>query len=89
MGELTVGKQLFTWLTEGCEINASDAKLYTHAFQQLGIDAPKDLQMIDGDDDVAWPSIVKPLHRKKIQARLETDETSRETPRDSFVSGKV
>ena len=65
------------------------AKLYTHAFQQLGIDAPKDLQMIDGDDDVAWPSIVKPLHRKKIQARLETDETSRETPRDSFVSGKV
>ena len=62
----------------------------TYPIPQLhSLRAPKDLQMIDGDDDVAWPPIVKPLHRKKIQARLEKDETSRETPRDSCVSGKV
>ena len=34
---------------------------------QLGIDKPDDLQMVDGDD-VPWPSVIKPVHRKKIQA---------------------
>ena len=63
---------VFVWLTERCEFNASDAKLYADAFDQLGIDTPEDLQMIDGDD-VVWPSVLKPVHRKKIQARLETN----------------
>ena len=63
---------VFVWLTERCEFNASDAKLYADAFDQLGIDTPEDLQMRDGDD-VVWPSVLKPVHRKKIQARLETN----------------
>jgi hypothetical protein len=67
--ELSTGKQVATWLTERCEINASDAKLYADAFAQLGIDKPEDLQMVDGDE-VPWPSVIKPVHRKKIQAAL-------------------
>ena len=67
--ELSTGKQVATWLTERCEINASDAKLYADAFAQLGIDEPDDLQMVDGDE-VPWPSVIKPVHRKKIQAAL-------------------
>jgi hypothetical protein len=69
--ELSTGKQVATWLTERCEINASDAKLYADAFAQLGIDEPDDLQMVDGDE-VPWPSVIKPVHRKKILAALES-----------------
>ena len=65
--ELSIGKQVATWLTERCGINASDAKLYADALAQLGIDTPDDLQMVDGDE-VPWPSVIKPVHRKKIQA---------------------
>ena len=65
-------RQVTVWLTERCEINASDAELYADAFAQLGIHEPVDLQMIGGDE-MAWPSAVKHLHRKRIQARLETD----------------
>ena len=36
----------------------------------MGVDKPEDLQMIDGDE-VAWSSVLKTIHRKKIQARLE------------------
>ena len=71
-----VGNQVIMWLTEICDINASDAKLYADAFAELGIDTPEDLHMIDGDE-VAWPSVVKPVHRKKIKAGLES---SRKTP---------
>ena len=71
-----VGNQVIMWLTEICDINASDAKLYGDAFAELGIDTPEDLHMIDGDE-VAWPSVVKPVHRKKIKAGLES---SRKTP---------
>ena len=67
--ELSTGKQVDTWLNERCEVNASDAKLYADAFAQLGIDKPEDLQMVDGDE-VPWPSVIKPVHRKKIQAAL-------------------
>ena len=67
--ELFTGKQVATWLNERCEVNASDAKLYADAFAQLGIDKPEDLQMVDGDE-VPWPSVIKPVHRKKIQAAL-------------------
>ena len=85
MNELFAGKQVTVWLTERCEINASDAKLYADALAQLGVDRPADLQMIDGDE-VAWPSAVKLLDREKIQARLETDaESSRKTPRGSLM----
>ena len=66
-----VGNQVIMWLTETCDINASDAKLYADAFAELGIDTPEDLHMIDGDE-VAWPSVVKPVHRKKLQAALES-----------------
>ena len=85
--KLFAGKQVTMWLTERCEINASDAKLYADALAQLGVDRPADLQMIDGDE-VAWPSALKLLDRKKIQARLETDaESSRKTPRGAdFMS---
>ena len=31
MNELFAGKQVTMWLTERCEINASDAKLYADA----------------------------------------------------------
>ena len=62
-------RQVAVWLTERCEINASDAELYADAFAQLGIDKPEDLQMVDGDE-VPWPSVIKPVHRKKIQAAL-------------------
>ena len=73
---LFAGRQLVTvWLTESCEINASDAKLYADALAQLGVDRPADLQMIDGDE-VAWPTAVKLLDREKIQARVETDAES-------------
>jgi hypothetical protein len=49
---LFAGRQLVTvWLTESCEINASDAKLYADALAQLGVDRPADLQMIDSDED--------------------------------------
>ena len=65
--ELSIGQQVATWLTERCGVNASDAKLYADALAQLGIDKPDDLQMVDGDD-VPWPSVIKPVHRKKIQA---------------------
>ena len=37
---------------------------------ELGVDTPEDLlnQMIDGDaSEVAWPTVVKPVHRKKIR----------------------
>ena len=71
-----VGNQVIMWLTEICDVNASDAKLYADAFAELGIDTPEDLHMIDGDE-VAWPSVVKPVHRKKIKAGLES---SRKTP---------
>ena len=75
--ELSIGKQVATWLTERCGISASDAKLYADALAQLGIDTPDDLQMVDGDD-VPWPSVIKPVHRKKIQAaRLETGAESK------------
>ena len=67
----SAGKQFIVWLTEKCAINASDAKLYADAFAELGIETPEDLQMIDGDE-VAWPSVVKPVHRKKLQAALES-----------------
>ena len=67
VNEVFVGKQVATWLTERCGVNASDAKLYADALAQLGIDKPTDLQMVDGDD-VPWPSVIKPVHRKKIQA---------------------
>jgi len=73
--KLFAGRQVTVWLTESCEINASDAKLYADALAQLGVDRPADLQMIDGDE-VAWPSAVKLLDREKIQARLETDAES-------------
>jgi hypothetical protein len=69
--ELSTGKQVATWLNERCEVNASDAKLYADAFAQLGIDEPDDLQMVDGDE-VPWPSVIKPVHRKKILAALES-----------------
>ena len=65
--ELSIGKQVATWLTERCGINASDAKLYADALAQLGIDTPDDLQMVDGDE-VPWPSVIKLVHRKKIRA---------------------
>jgi len=71
----SVGNQVIMWLTETCDINASDAKLYADAFAELGIDTPEDLHMIDGDE-VAWPSIVKPVHRKKIKAGLESTRTT-------------
>ena len=58
---------LATWLTEKCEINAGDAKLYADAVAQLGIDKPEDLKMIGGDE-VPWPSVIKPVHRMKIQS---------------------
>ena len=67
VNEVFVGKQVATWLTERCGVNASDAKLYADALAQLGIDTPDDLQMVDGDA-VPWPSVIKPVHRKKIQA---------------------
>ena len=87
MDKLFAGKQVIMWLTERCEINASDAKSYADALAQLGVDRPADLQMIDGDE-VAWPSALKLLDREKIQARLETDaESSRKTPRGAdFMS---
>ena len=65
--ELAIGQQVAVWLTERCGVNASDAKLYADALAQLGIDEPNDLQMVDGDD-VPWPSVIKLVHRKKIQA---------------------
>ena len=72
VNELFAGRQVTVWLTESCEINVSDAKLYADALAQLGVDRPADLQMIDGDE-VVWPSAVKLLDREKIQARLETE----------------
>ena len=72
VNELFAGRQVTVWLTESCEISASDAKLYADALAQLGVDRPADLQMIDGDE-VVWPSAVKLLDREKIQARLETE----------------
>jgi hypothetical protein len=60
-------RTLATWLTEKCEINAGDAKLYADAVAQLGIDKPEDLKMIGGDE-VPWPSVIKPVHRMKIQS---------------------
>jgi hypothetical protein len=77
------------WLTESCEINASDAKLYADVLAQLGVDRPVDLQMIDSDE-VAWPSAVKLLDREKIQARLETDAErgSCKMPLGSWISKK-
>jgi hypothetical protein len=80
-----VGSQVIMWLTETCDINASDAKLYADAFAELGIDTPEDLHMIDGDE-VAWPSVVKPVHRMKIQADLES---SRKTPVGRKMSGTI
>jgi hypothetical protein len=59
------------WLTEKCGISASDAKLYADALADLGIDTPEDLHLIDGNE-VAWPSVVKLVHRKKIVAGLES-----------------
>ena len=89
VNELFAGRQVTMWLTESCEINASDAKLYADALAQLGVDRPADLQMIDGDE-VAWPSALKLLDREKIQARLETDaESSRKTPRGVLISDMI
>ena len=84
--EQSVGEQsVSAWLTERCSINASDAKLYTDAFAELGIDTPEDLHMVGGDD-VAWPSVVKPVHRKKILAALES---SRKMPVGRKMSDKI
>ena len=80
-----VGNQVIMWLTEICDINASDAKLYADAFAELGIDTPEDLHMIDGDE-VAWPSVIKPVHRKKIQAALES---SRKMPLGRKMSDTI
>ena len=67
VAEVFTGKQVATWLTERCGINASDAKLQADALAELGVDTPEDLHLIDGDE-VPWPSVVKPEDRKKIQA---------------------
>ena len=88
---LFAGRQLVTvWLTESCEINASDAKLYADVLAQLGVDRPVDLQMIDSDE-VAWPSAVKLLDREKIQACLEMDAErgSRKMPLGSWISNMI
>ena len=85
VAELSIGKQVATWLTERCGINASDAKLYADAMAELGIDTPEDVHMIDGDE-VAWPSVIKPVHRKKIQAALES---SRKMPLGRKMSDTI
>ena len=85
VNELFAGKQVTMWLTERCEINASDAKLYADALAQLGVDRPADLQMIDGDE-VAWPSAVKLLDREKIQRQVSS---SRKMPRGSLISDTI
>ena len=64
----SVSGEVFPWLTERCGINASDAKLYADALADLGVDTPEDLHLIDGDE-IAWPSVVKLAHRKKIAVR--------------------
>jgi hypothetical protein len=82
--------ELMMWLTESCGLNEDDVTLYTEAFVQLGIDKPEHLQMIDGEE-VAWPAIVKPVHRKRIQASLEPG-TSMASPRSregSLVSDRL
>ena len=79
------GTQVLTWLTEKCDVNASDAKLYADAMAELGIDTPEDVHMIDGDE-VAWPSVIKPVHRKKIQAALES---SRKMPLGRKMSDTI
>ena len=66
--EKSVSGEVFPWLTERCGINANDAKLYADALADLGIDTPEDLHLIDGDE-IAWPSVVKLAHRKKIAVR--------------------
>ena len=73
------------WLTEKCGISASDAKLYADALADLGIDTPEDLHLIDGDE-VAWPSVVKLVHRKKIVAGLES---SRQMPLGRKMSDTI
>ena len=83
--EQSVGGQVFSWLTERCGINASDAKLYADALADLGIDTPEDLHMIDGDE-IAWPSVVKLVHRKKIVAGLES---SRKMPLGRKMSDTI
>ena len=76
--ELSTGKQVATWLTERCEINASDAKLYADAFAQLGIDKPEDLQMVDGDEVPCGRPLSSPCtaRRSKLPC-LETDAKSK------------
>ena len=66
--EQSVSGEVFPWLTERCGINASDAKLYADALADLGVDTPEDLHLIDGDE-IAWPSVVKLAHRKKMIVR--------------------
>ena len=83
--EQSVGGQVFSWLTERCGINDSDAKLYADALADLGIDTPEDLHMIDGDE-IAWPSVVKLVHRKKIVAGLES---SRKMPLGRKMSDTI
>ena len=82
--------ELITWLNESCGFSDDEVTLYTEAFMELGIDKPEHLQMIDGEE-VAWPSIVKPVHRKRIQASLEPG-TSMASPRSregSLVSDRI
>ena len=83
--EQSVSGQVFPWLTERCGINASDAKLYADALADLGIDTPEDVHMIDGDE-IAWPSVVKLVHRKKIVAGLES---SRKMPLGRKMSDTI
>ena len=85
VAEVFTGKQVATWLTERCGINASDAKLQADALAEIGVDTPEDLHLIDGDE-VAWPSVVKPEDRKKIQAGLES---SRKMPVGRKMSGTI
>ena len=82
--------ELITWLNESCGFSDDEVTLYTEAFMELGIDKPEHLQMIDGEE-VAWPAIVKPVHRKRIQASLEPG-TSMASPRSregSLVSDRL
>ena len=58
-------EQLCAWIVEQCGLDADAAAKYAETLVEEGVDQPSDLSDLE---DADWPSVIKPLHLKKIKA---------------------
>lgn len=62
---------LSTWLVESVKLGEEDAASYAAALVALGVDGVEDLGEVEEGE---WPSVIKPIHLKKIQKQLATQK---------------